>query len=82
MIPDDPVKLGLAVSLSRPGGNAAGVSFLLSDLGPKQLGLLRELVPHAKRIGLMVNPHNVNVEASKTEIVMAASAIAALMILL
>ncbi len=75
MIPDDPVKLGLAVSLSRPGGNATGVSFLLGDLGPKQLGLLRELVPHAKRIGLMVNPHNANVEASKTEVVMAASAI-------
>jgi len=73
MIPDDPVKLGLAVSLSRPGGNATGVSFLLGDLGPKQLGLLR--VPHAKRIGLMVNPHNANFEASKTEVVMAASAI-------
>ena len=75
MIPDDPVKLGLAVSLSRPGGNATGVSFLLGDLGPKQLGLLRELMPHAKRIGLMVNPHNANFEASKTEVVMAASAI-------
>ena len=75
MIPDDPVKLGLVISLSRPGGNATGVSFLLGDLGPKQLGLLRELVPHAKRIGLMVNPHNANVEASKTEVVMAASAI-------
>jgi ABC-type uncharacterized transport system substrate-binding protein len=54
MIPDDPVKLGLVVSLSRAGGNATGVSFLLSDLGPKQLGLLRELVPDAKRIGLLV----------------------------
>jgi putative ABC transport system substrate-binding protein len=48
---------------------------LLGDLGPKQLGLLRELVPNAKRIGLMVNPHNANIEASKTQVVMAASAI-------
>ena len=75
MIPDDPVKLGLVASLSRPGGNATGVSFLLSDLGPKQLGLLHELVPDAKRIGLLVNPHNANVEDIKKEVVTAASAI-------
>ena len=75
MIPDDPVKLGLVASLSRPGGNATGVSFLLSDLGPKQLGFLRELVPDAKRIGLLVNPHNANVEDIKKEVVTAASAI-------
>ena len=75
MIPDDPVKLGLVASLSRPGGNATGVSFLLSDLGPKQLGFLRELVPDAKRIGLLVNPHNANVEDIKKEVVTAASTI-------
>jgi putative tryptophan/tyrosine transport system substrate-binding protein len=75
MIPDDPVKLGLVASLSRPGGNATGVSFLLSDLGPKQLGLLRELVPDAKRIGFLVNPHGVNAEGLKQEVVIAASAI-------
>src|ERR1700738_3190335 len=74
-VPDDPVKLGLVASLARPGGNATGVSFLLSDLGPKQLGLLRELVPDAKRIGLLVNPHNANVEDIKKEAVTAASAI-------
>src|SRR5262249_45374867 len=51
MIPDDPVKLGLAVSLSRPGGNATGVSFLLGDLGPTQLGLFRALLPPSTRIG-------------------------------
>jgi putative ABC transport system substrate-binding protein len=75
MILDDPVKLGLVASLSRPGGNATGVSFLLSDLGPKQLGLLRELVPDAKRIGLLVNPNNADVEDVKKEVIMAASAI-------
>jgi putative ABC transport system substrate-binding protein len=75
MIPDDPVKLGLVVSLSHPDGNATGVSFLFSDLGSKQLGLLRELVPDANWIGLLVNSHNPNVEAIKKEVAVAASAI-------
>jgi putative ABC transport system substrate-binding protein len=53
---DDPVKLGVVANLARPGGNATGVHFFLSDLGAKQLGLLRELVPTAARIGLLFNP--------------------------
>jgi putative ABC transport system substrate-binding protein len=59
---DDPVKLGLVASFARPGGNATGVHFLLSGLAEKQLGLIREFVPTAARIGLLVNPNNPNAE--------------------
>jgi putative ABC transport system substrate-binding protein len=61
-VADDPVELGLVASLSRPGGNATGVSFLFSDLVAKHLGLLRELLPKAARFGLLVNPQNANAE--------------------
>jgi putative ABC transport system substrate-binding protein len=74
-VTDDPVKLGLVTSLARPEGNATGVYFFLSDLAGKQLGLLRELVPAAKRIGLLVNPDNANAEALTREMAAAASAI-------
>jgi putative ABC transport system substrate-binding protein len=55
----DPVKLGLIESLARPGGNATGVNFLTNELGAKRLGLLRELVPTANRVGVLVNPSDV-----------------------
>jgi putative ABC transport system substrate-binding protein len=54
----DPVQLGLVSSLNRPGGNVTGVTFLVTALGPKRLELLRELVPSAKLVGLLVNPAN------------------------
>src|SRR6516165_2215911 len=47
-VTEDPVNLGLVASIARPGGNATGVSFLLSELAPKQLGLLRELLPRSQ----------------------------------
>jgi putative ABC transport system substrate-binding protein len=53
---NDPVGRGLVVSLSRPGGNATGVSYLGGELAPKRLELLRELVPPATTIGYLVNP--------------------------
>ena len=74
-VTEDPVKLGLVASLARPGGNATGVSFLLSELGPKQLGLLRELVPAASRFGLLVNPNNENAKAVTSDLKAAAATI-------
>jgi len=65
----------LVGSLGRPGGNATGVYFFLSDLAAKQLGLLRELVPAATHIGLLVNSDNANVEAVTRAMTAAASAI-------
>jgi putative ABC transport system substrate-binding protein len=72
-VTDDPVALGLVASLARPGGNATGVTFLLAELGGKQLGLLRELVPAATRIGLLVNPGNTTSKAQAGDLVTAAS---------
>jgi putative ABC transport system substrate-binding protein len=53
----DPVQLGLIASLNRPGGNVTGVSNLTVDLGSKQLGLLRELVPRITAIAALLNPN-------------------------
>jgi ABC-type uncharacterized transport system substrate-binding protein len=54
----DPVKDGLIASLARPGGNLTGFSNLTSELNPKRLELISELVPQARVIALLVNPSN------------------------
>ena len=56
---EDPVKLGLVANFARPGGNATGINFLVSEAVPKRLGLLRDLVPGAKRVAVIINPSNV-----------------------
>jgi putative ABC transport system substrate-binding protein len=57
IIGGDPVKLGLAATYSRPGGNTTGISILTATLEPKRLELLRELVPQASTIGAFLDPN-------------------------
>jgi ABC-type uncharacterized transport system substrate-binding protein len=76
LVADDPVKLGLVASLARPEGNLTGVNFFSGELTAKRLGLLRELVPAAARVAVLVNPANpVNAETTSREAAMAARAI-------
>jgi putative ABC transport system substrate-binding protein len=55
-IDEDPVRLGLVASLARPGGNLTGANFFANEVLAKRLELLRELVPTAKRVAILVNP--------------------------
>jgi len=54
----DPVKLGLVESLARPGGNVTGINFFVAEITAKRLRLLRDLVPKAVQIAVLVNPAN------------------------
>jgi putative ABC transport system substrate-binding protein len=68
----DPVRDGLVASLNRPGGNITGVAFLVTGLGAKRLDLLRQLVPKANLIAMLVNPGSVDTEAERRDVQAAA----------
>ena len=69
----DPVRLGLVASLSRPGGNVTGVTQANVEVAPKRLELLRELVPTASVVALLVNPAEPALAETDTKEVQAAA---------
>jgi putative tryptophan/tyrosine transport system substrate-binding protein len=71
----DPVKSGLVASFNKPGGNATGLTLLSSLLEPKRLSILRELVPGAPLIGVLINPKNTPATIQLQQIEAAARAI-------
>jgi putative tryptophan/tyrosine transport system substrate-binding protein len=71
----DPVADGLVTNLNQPGGNVTGVHFFAGVLGAKRLELLRELVPKAATIGVLVYPNTPNTENERRDVQAAAQAI-------
>jgi len=69
----DPVRDHLVASLNRPGGNVTGVVFFASTLGAKRLELLRQLVPKAATIAMLVKPNTPETEAERRDVLAAAS---------
>jgi putative ABC transport system substrate-binding protein len=78
----DPVRDGLVASLNRPGGNVTGISFLGGTLGAKRLALLRQFVPKADTIAMLVNPNSANTEAERRDVLAAAQALGQRLIVL
>jgi putative tryptophan/tyrosine transport system substrate-binding protein len=65
LVGEDPVRLGLVASLARPGGNLTGINNFAGELTVKRLELLREMVPGAARIAVLVNPANIRTETTR-----------------
>ena len=75
MIAEDPVRAGLVASFNNPQGNATGISLITSALGSKRLDVMREMVPGANLVALLVNPDNPSAETHAGEVRAAAQAI-------
>ena len=74
-VTEDPVRSGLVVSLARPGGNLTGINTLSSELAAKRLGLLRELVPGAVKVAVLVDPARAPTKTTLREVEIAARAV-------
>jgi putative tryptophan/tyrosine transport system substrate-binding protein len=72
---EDPVRLGLVASLAQPGGNATGINFFNYEVVGKRLELLRELVPRATRMAVLVNPTNAITESMLRDVEAAAHSV-------
>jgi putative ABC transport system substrate-binding protein len=72
LVGEDPVRLGLVASLARPGGNLTGINNFTGELTVKRLELLREMVPGAARIAVLVNPANTTTETALSDAAAAA----------
>jgi len=70
---NDPVHVGLVASLNRPGGNVTGIAQLATEIAPKRLELLHEMIPAARIIGLLVDPSDPVVFENTTRGVQAAA---------
>jgi putative ABC transport system substrate-binding protein len=64
----DPVRSGLVASLSRPGANLTGVSFVAAEIAAKRLELTLELLPHARAVAMIVNPNFAGAETEMAEV--------------
>jgi putative ABC transport system substrate-binding protein len=75
IVNEDPVRLGLVASLAKPGGSLTGINFLAGELAAKRLELLREFVPAATRVAVLVNPTNATTaESTLKDVALAARA--------
>jgi putative ABC transport system substrate-binding protein len=78
----DPVQDGLVTSLNRPGGNVTGVNFFAALLGAKRLELLRQLVPNATTIAVLIGPESSDTVAERTDVQAAAQAVGQQLVIL
>jgi putative ABC transport system substrate-binding protein len=75
LVGEDPVRLGLVASLARPSGNLTGINIFNEELAAKRLELLRELVPGAARVAVLIDPTVINAETTVRDLEAAARAI-------